>query len=227
VIAIFGDLEAGAALQLTNKYFGSLPEGQRASISSQQIPAPSSHHLKLDKQQAVLAIGFPGASAYDEDHYALELIHDYCTDMAGPLFTKIREELGLAYYVSATQFHGVSTGMFAFYLGTSAEQLAVAKSHLLEEIKIIASEGIPDELLEDVKTTWLASHALDNQRNSSLARLSAIDSLLGFDPDHHLHAPDQIRALTAEDIKAAASKYLGSREPVIVTVSPDCIETNS
>jgi zinc protease len=115
--------------------------------------------------------------------------------------------------------------MFAFYLGTSPEQLDIAKNHLLEEIQRIASEGIPDDILENVKTTWLASHALENQKNSSLGRLSAIDCLLGFPPDHQLQAPEQIRALKAADVRAAAAKYLGSREPVIVTVTPG--ETNS
>lgn len=220
VMAIFGDIDSNEALALANKYFGSLPEGERMQHPKQEKPPVSSHELTLDKQQAVLVVGFTGASAYDEDNLALELIHDYCTDMAGPLFTKIREELGLAYYVSATQFHGSTTGMFAFYLGTSPDQLETAKKHLLEEIRILATEGIAPDVLENVKTTWLASHALANQKTSSLARLSALDSLLGFPPDHHLRAADEVRAITADDIKAAAGKYLGSMEPVIVSVSP-------
>ncbi len=220
VMAIFGDIAPDEALALANKHFGSLPEGERMQHPKQETPPVSSHDLTLDKQQAVLVVGFTGASAYDEDNLALELINDYCTDMAGPLFTKIREELGLAYYVSSSQFHGTTTGMFAFYLGTSPDQLETAKKHLLEEIETLATEGIPDDVLESVKTTWLASHALGNQKISSLARLSALDCLLGFPPDHHLHAPEHIRALKAEDIKAAAAKYLGGREPVIVSVSP-------
>ena len=220
VIAIFGDIDSDHALELANKHFGTLPSGERFNHPQQEIPSPSSHDLHLDKQQAVLAVGFTGASAHDEDNLALELIHDYCTDMAGPLFTKIREELGLAYYVSATQFHGTTTGMFAFYLGTSTDQLETAQKHLLEEINTIAQNGIPDEVLKSVKTTWLASHALANQKPGSLARLSAIDSLLGFEADHHLQTPDKIRALTSDDIKAAAAKYFASREPVIVTVNP-------
>ena len=220
VIAIFGDITSDEAVSLVDKHFGALPSGERHSHPAQEIPSPSSHELKLDKQQAVLAVGFTGASAHDEDNLALELIHDYCTDMAGPLFTKIREDLGLAYYVSATQFHGSTTGMFAFYLGTAPDQLETAKKHLLEEIETIATNGIPDDILESVKTTWLASHALANQKPSSLARLSAVDSLLGFPPDHHLQAPDGIRALTSAEIKAAAAKYLNTNAPVVVSVSP-------
>ena len=110
--------------------------------------------------------------------------------------------------------------MFAFYIGTSPDQLDTARSTLLEEINKIAQEGIPEETLENVKTTWLASHALANQKIGTIAKLSAIDSLLGFPPDHHLKAPETIRSLSHSDIKAAANKYLNSRKPVIVTVTP-------
>ena len=197
-----------------------MEKGERISISPVDHPKPEEINAQLDKQQAILTIGFPGASATEDDHHALELIHDYCTDMAGPLFTKIREELGLAYYVSATQFHGINTGMFAFYMGTSPEQLETARVVLLDEIKKIAEQGIPETTLENVKTTWLASHALANQKTGSLARLSAIDVLLGFPADHHMQAPDSIRALTSGQVKDAALKYLGTNKPVIVTVTP-------
>ncbi|MCP5538074.1 MAG: insulinase family protein [Akkermansiaceae bacterium] len=221
VIAIFGDIDPEATAELVKQHFGSLTQGERTATVPQETPSPTSHLLHLDKQQAVLTVGYIGASASDEDTYALELINDYCSDMAGPLFTKIREELGLAYYVSATQFYGVNTGMFAFYLGTSPEQLDLAKVNLLAEIQTIAENGIPEDTLESVKTTWLASHALANQKLGSLARLSAIDCLLGFDPDHHLQAPEKIKAITSDAIKAAAKKYLGSSEPVVVTVTPE------
>ncbi len=220
VLAIFGDIEPDSCADLVESLFSAMPEGNRSQASKQSLPQPSNKHLQLDKQQAVITVGFPGASAADDDNYALELINDYCSDMAGPLFTKIREDLGLAYYVHATQFHGVNTGMFAFYLGTSPEQLDTAKKILLGEIQTIAEHGIPEDTLENVKTTWLASYALANQKLGSLARLSAIDLLLGFPADHHCQAPDSIRALTSEDIRAAAKKYLGTQKPVIVSVSP-------
>lgn len=220
VISISGDIDPTEVIKLVEAYFKDLPSGERVLPSSQPHLEPSEHTLTLDKQQAVLTVGYLGASATDTDNYALELIIDYCTDMAGPLFSKIREELGLAYYVSATQFHGVNTGMVAFYLGTSPDQLETARVNLMGEIELIANNGIPEEVLESVKTTWLASNALANQKLGSLSRLSAIDSLLGFSPDHHSQAPDHIRALTSDDIRTAALKYFGTRPPVIVSVTP-------
>jgi len=205
---------------MVQQQFAQMPQGERNVAPEISFPQPHDQTIHLDKQQAVLTVGFHGCSVSSEDTHALELISDYCSDMAGPLFTKIREELGLAYYVSAMQFYGVNTGMFAFYLGTSPDQLELAKTNLLQEIETIANQGIPEDKLECVKTTWLASNALSNQKLSALAQLTAINSLLGLEPDQHLKAPEQIQSLTHEEIKLVAQKYLASQSPVQITVTP-------
>lgn len=221
VISIFGDIDLDATKDLAEKVFSKMPIGERANIAEEQKPKRKNSEISLDKRQAVLVLGFEGASIHDEDHYALELIHNYCSDMAGPLFTKIREEKGLAYYVSATQFLGVHEGMFAFYLGTAPEQLAAAKDILLGEVNAISKEGIPKEKLDSVKNSWLSSYALGNQKITSRSRLSALDSLFGFAPDHSLQAEKKIQDLTSEQISEVANKYFAHGEPCLVTVSPE------
>ena len=76
-----------------------------------------------DKKQAVLIIGFPGASLHDTDRYALELLQEACSDLGSRLFMRIREKLGLAYYVGAQNFLGLVPGYFAFYVGTEPGQI--------------------------------------------------------------------------------------------------------
>ena len=57
-----------------------------------------------DKAQAVMVIGFPGATLLDADRYPLELLQEGCSDLGSRLFLRIREKLGLAYYVGAQNF---------------------------------------------------------------------------------------------------------------------------
>ncbi|NNM28208.1 MAG: insulinase family protein, partial [Akkermansiaceae bacterium] len=175
---------------------------------------------RLDKQQAVLAIGFPGATVDSPDVPALEMLHDYCANMAGPLFMRIREELGLAYFVNATQFHGQGTGLFAFYLGTSAAQVELARRELLIEIERLAMGGIPEEFFEATRTSVLSADALEGQSNRTMAQTCALDTLFGLGPHHHLDAAKRIRALTPGEVRETAAKYFGRREPVIATVLP-------
>ncbi|MDE0826435.1 MAG: pitrilysin family protein [Akkermansiaceae bacterium] len=219
-LSLFGDISLEDAIALCEEKFAALPTGTAISGDDHQADGTGELITHLDKQQAVLAIGYPGAAADSADAPALELIHDYCSNMAGPLFTRIREELGLAYYVSATQFHGLGTGLFAFYLGTSPDQIELARVKLIEEITRLATEGVPDEAIEHSKTSLLASDALENQSNRAMAQGCAINTLLGLGPLHHLETAKRIRSLTPEDIREVTARYLGSAEPVIATVLP-------
>ena len=220
-LALFGDVSRDEAIALCEEFFALLPPGSPPASHQHSATGTGEILSHLDKQQAVLAIGYPGASAVSEDAPALELIHDYLSNMAGPLFTKIREELGLAYFVSATQFHGLGTGLFAFYLGTSPDQLDLARVNLVAEIARLAREGIPDEPLQHSKTSLLAADALENQSNRAMAQTCVINTLLGLGPLHHAESAKRMAALTPDDIRKVAARYFGGVEPVIATVLPN------
>ena len=79
------------------------------------------------------------------------------------MFTRIREELGLAYQVGATQFLGYDAGLFTFYLATSPEQADLARRELLAEIGKIAAAGIPDDAFDRVRSTVLSGLAIQQQ----------------------------------------------------------------
>lgn len=220
VLAVFGDIDPDAIADHCEELFAGLPEGVRPTASAEGAGQSGEVTASLDKEQAVIAIGYPGASVVSDDVPALELIHDYCANMAGPLFSRLREELGLAYYVSVTQFHGVGTGLFAFYIGTSPDQADLAQRELLEQIRILTEEGIPAEPLEHAKTSLLAADAMENQSNHSMAQMCALNTLFGLGPHHHQEHAKRIRALTAEEVKETAQRYFGGAAPVIATVKP-------
>ena len=220
VVSIFGDVELTAVEALAQRHLMHVKKGKPAELPVQQIMAPSEVKKHLDKQQAVLAIGFPGVSLVDEDRYALALINAWCSDMAGPLFTTIREELGLAYYVSSTMFYGFDTGFFGFYMGTSPEQLELAREALMGAIEKIANQGMEQEVMERVKTSWLAQQALTNQSNRAMAGLCSVDSLLGLGADHFKETAEKMQQLGVEDIKRVAQRVLKKVDPTVVTVCP-------
>ncbi|NNC89206.1 MAG: insulinase family protein [Akkermansiaceae bacterium] len=220
VLALFGDLDPAEAIASCEERLAGLPAGEAVPEADCAAEGTGEVEARLDKQQAVLAIGFPGATVDSPDVPALEMLHDYCANMAGPLFMRIREELGLAYFVNATQFHGQGTGLFAFYLGTSAAQVELARRELLIEIERLAMGGIPEEFFEATRTSVLSADALEGQSNRTMAQTCALDTLFGLGPHHHLDAAKRIRALTPGEVRETAAKYFGRREPVIATVLP-------
>ena len=219
-IALFGDLDTSEAIDLCEKHFAALPAGATQNTSPCTASGTGETNATLDRQQAILTIGFPGASLDSEDAPALEVIQDYCSNMAGPLFTRIREELGLAYFVNATQFHGIGTGLFGFYLGTAPDQLDLARRELLSEIQKIATEGLSETALQQTKTSVAAAEAMQNQSNRAMAQTCAINSLFGLGVRRHEENLAKIQSLTVTEIQAVAARYFAEQEPVIATVTP-------
>ena len=92
-------------------------------------------------------VGFRGASLSSPDRYALELIDEASSDLGSRFFIRIREQMGLAYYVGASQMQGLVPGLFAFYLGTDPQKIEKVKTALLDEIHKLANEGLTTEEL--------------------------------------------------------------------------------
>jgi zinc protease len=148
------------------------------------------------------------------------MIQEYAADMAGPMFSRIREDLGLAYQVGATQFLGYDGGLFTYYLATSPEQIDLARHELLAEIRKIAAAGIPDDAFERVRSTVLSGLAIQQQSPSNTARHVALDLLFGHPADEHRRLAATYQALTAKQVRETAARIF-SAPPTIATVLPE------
>ncbi len=218
-LAIAGDFDPVSTLSLLESHFAKLPQGQAWTSPVSAIAPGGDHTQRLPKKQAVLTFGFPGTTVSGADRHALAMIQEHASDMAGPLFTRIREELGLAYQVGATQFLGYDTGLFTFYLATAPEQADLARREMLAEIEKIATHGIPEDAFDRVRSTVLSGLALQQQSPSSVARHAALDLLFGHPADQHRHLPAAYNALTAAHVRETAARIF-SVNPTIITVLP-------
>ena len=224
IIAVFGDVDAAEVIAETEARFGSLPKGELAHQNVAPIPAPPSPPVIIDenadKEQAVILFGYHGLALLDDDALALDLLDEACSDMASPLFTRIREELGLAYYVGAGQFTGYVPGAIYFYAGTSPEEADRVEEELMKEVAKIADNGLPEEEISRAKATFLGKTQLGLQGNLSLAQTTALNELHGLGFEYHLGIAERIAAIDSEDIRRVASLLKGD-PPVRVRVMPE------
>jgi len=120
VLAIFGDVQPGAVRNAVEKAFLNWkPVSGAFDVPHSLLPAADSVRRVTetrDKKQAVLVVGYPGTTLHARERYALELLQEACSDLGSRLFLRIREQLGLAYYVGAQNFVGLAPGYFAFLI---------------------------------------------------------------------------------------------------------------
>ena len=222
VISVFGNVRAAEVRELLEQMLAGMNQGELALTHASPTPMLAKtvavEELK-EKAQGVLMVGYRGADMFSSDRYALELIDEASSDLGSRFFVRIREEMGLAYYVGASQMQGLVPGLFAFYLGTDPGKLDLVKAALLDEIGKLAASGLTNDELTRAKKKLIGQQRIANQSNDSFGYMAALDELYGLGFDHFKKLEAEIEKITPEDIRRVAAKYF--RQPyVLATVRP-------
>jgi len=222
VLSVFGSVRAAEVKEMFEQLLAAMPSGELTL--SEVLPPPTLAAIKAVeetkvKTQCVLMVGYRGADVLSPDRYALELIDEASSDLGSRFFVRIREEMGLAYFVGTTQMQGLAPGLFAFYLGTDPQKLGPVKAALLDEIGKLAASGLTNEELTRAKRKLIGQQRIANQSNDSFGYMSALDELYGLGFDHHQKLESEVEMITAEDIKRVAAKYF-NQPYVLATVRP-------
>ena len=219
VLAIFGDVRADEIRALVEDALAPLPAGEPAFTTVPEPPAlPASREVELieEKEQAVLMVGFPGIDIHSPDSAALDLLDEACSDLGSRLFLRIREEMGLAYFVGSSHLSGLARGMFVFYLGTDPAKLTDVKAALHDEIAKLARDGLTAEEVSRAREKSLGQMEIRHQSNGAFAYQAALNELYGLGHSYHLTQRRQLEDLTTEQVAAAARRYF--QQPAITAI---------
>ena len=223
VVAVFGNVKATEVKQLFEHALGAMKPGALA-LTDAHPAAPLSKteavESRKEKTQSVIMVGYRGADVFSPDRHALELIDEASSDIGSRFFIRIREQMGLAYYVGASQMPGLVPGLFAFYLGTDPQKVEPVKTALLDEIRKLASDGLTNDELTRAKKKLIGQQQIANQSNDSFGYQCALDELYGLGFDHYKSLERDVEAVTLDDTKRVAAKYFRDQPYVLATVRP-------
>src|SRR5437764_2076463 len=223
VIAVFGNVKANEVRDLFEQKLGALPSGELALTNpppSPQLTETKIVETEREKAQAVLVAGFRGADVFSPDRYTLELIDEASSDLGSRLFIRIREQMGLAYYVGAAQIQALVPGLFAFYLGTDPEKIEPVKRAFLDEIHKLSRDGLTATELARAKKKLIGQQQIQNQSNDVFAYMTALDELYGLVFNHYRELEAKVNAVTLDDIKQIEGKYFAKQAYVLAIVRP-------
>ena len=220
VLAIFGDVrpdQVRAAVESALGHWNSpLPPWHPTAAPDRPLVLRTDE--SRDKEQAVLALGFRGTTLTAADRYALELIQEACSDMGSRLFLRIRDELGLAYYVGASDFVGRTPGYFAFYCGTSPEQVDRVEGELRVQADEIRRHGLTEEELARAKAKVVGQRQIARQDLGQVALTAALDELYGLGYAHSDGDDARYQSVTLAEIREVADRYLQPHAAVVAII---------
>ena len=119
-IGIVGDLSEEEAIDLFDGLIAARSSRSFAPILS-QYQSYSERIIARNKQQSAAVLGFRGASIYDDDRYALDMLAEIVSGMGGRFFRTVRGDNALAYQVSGFHRSRQDAGNFAAYASTAPE----------------------------------------------------------------------------------------------------------
>jgi len=174
----------------------------------------------VPKEQAVIHLAYPTVPVTHPDQIALSILDEALSDLGSRLFIRIREELGLAYFVGTSQFLGLEAGHFFFYLGTDPAKRLEIETELRNEVDNLAQKGITHEEFVRSQAKMQSQDKLEQQNPSQIAYAASLDELFGLGYQYGQTRRDRIASITLDEVNAIATKYFSQPHYVLATVSP-------
>ena len=225
-LAIVGDVEVDDAVARVTKAFGAVkskkpqPPKVAPPVLDGRSAAEREVYAFLERAQAHLVVGFPGATVDAKDRFALEVLVAVLGGQGGRLFGELRDKQGLVYRVSAHSIEGVDPGFVAIYLSCAPDKLEASLAAVNDQLARIRRDGITADELERAQSYLVGSHQIAMQRRSAVANAMAYHEAYGLGWQTWSEYDDAIRAVTAADVAAAAQSYLRDDREVTATVRP-------
>jgi predicted Zn-dependent peptidase len=172
LVVLAGDITHTDGNKKIEKYFSKIKDGEdikkREVVEDQEEPQVKI--LERDTDQTHLALGFRTCSDDHPDRYVEEVIATLLGGMmSSRLFNKLREELGLAYYIQAAASNNPDTGYLITRAGLDNKNVERGVEAILEQFKILTKEKVTKKELKKAKDYIKGKTVLKLESSDSLA----------------------------------------------------------
>lgn len=151
ILSIAGQFAFGSTEGLVKKYFGHRspkglgvvdPDQGLYDLSSFKTQfTPGVHTFERKTQQLYLLMGFRMGSIFDPQRFAASLFNSWFGQgMMSQLYQKIREELGLVYFIQSQVVTFLDQGLFLIEASSEKQKMPDVIEALVEQIKLLHQE---------------------------------------------------------------------------------------
>ncbi len=239
-IVVAGDVDVAEVKRLAEKYYGAIaarPVPPRKPRAEPEQVGLRRMEFKAPADQAYVALAFkvPQLTSFEstpenDDALALTVLSAVLDGYSGARLDRALTQGPDRLADSAGASFGLSgRGPQLFTLdgvpakGKTAEQVEAA---LRAEVTRVAREGITESELNRVKTQWVAGQVY--KRDSVMNQAQALGSnwIEGFALDADERLIERLRAVTAAQVQAVATKYFGDDRLTVGMLRPQPLDLN-
>jgi zinc protease len=229
IMVVGGDVNLEQVKQLAEKWFGSIPAGEKYTRNLPQEPEQHEERRETVTAKVPLNdvyIAFQMGARLDEDYYAVELLSDVLSrGHSSRLYRSLVQDKQIFSEVHAYITSSLDKGMFVLE-GKPLENISIeqAEAALWEELEKVKNEEVPADELTKVQNKTESTMVFSEMSLLDKAMNLASFELLG-DAEMLNQETEKYLAVTSGQIKEAANKifrkdnsstliYLAEKAPV-------------
>lgn len=224
VTIVIGDVDPQHALEKIKEDFKVAPRKIVKNINKAEKPLLSKH-VKVDYQPVqggYLLIGYRSANVFNKDTYALDVLSTILGEgRSSILYQTIKEQKQLADNISAENSTFREDGIFTISANFTPSNADKLQKAIFAEVAKVRKEGVTQEQLKIAQSII--------ERNTYYAResISNISSEIGYttvltdNTKYYDEYLNNIKKVTANDVKKVADIYLGENKCAVSIVLPE------
>ena len=223
VIVVAGGIREKDVLIEVNKIFRKLKNQTKIGKLKTVVKQKTSQFLQKEKKtdQTHLVIGFRSFSLFDKRNPTLAVLSSILSSgMSSRLFQKLREELGVCYYVRASNDPSTNVGCFDISAGVTNSRVLEVVGEILKECRRLKTELVSKSELEKVKEYIIGNSKMSLEASDDIANFLGGQEIL----KHEIKSPEekfkQIRAVSAENIKRVANEIFKNNKLNMALIGP-------
>ncbi len=168
-------------------------------------------------------MGHVGLKGDHPDYAAMNVLGEILGGgFSSRLFNEIRTKRGLAYAAGSSPGTSIPrAGVFIGYAGTRSDSALVALDLLKKEIRKVTVEPVTAEELKNAKDAILNRYVFQYASKGQIANRMAFLDFYGYPVDFTSRYPEQVKALTAQDLLAAAKNNIHPDDLQILLVGDE------
>ncbi|HEY0580448.1 MAG TPA: insulinase family protein, partial [Candidatus Nitrosocosmicus sp.] len=227
-----GNIDVNTVKPLLEKYLGSLPSKPEAHLfkdnNIRPVKGMVEANIKKGKEaQSLIAVLFTGETQYNqEDNLKLQALIEVLNIK---VIEKLREEMSGIYgggFSGSIQKRPYVHYAVSATLPCGPENVDKLTVALFDLIRNIQANGIDEKDLNKVKETWKKQYEVSLQSNDAWLNNLSQAFINQTDPHTILEYEQKVNALTKDDVKQAAQKYLTMNNFVKAVLYPENTKLN-
>jgi len=206
-VVVAGNIDEKEVQKKVAKTFKTINTGtykkKKKVIENQKSP-----NIKIfykDSDQTHIVLGVRSFDVHDKRNRTMRVMRSVLSGgMSARLFQKMREELGICYYVYASQDSFTNHGNFSISAGVDQNRLDIAISAIIEEMRKLVLEKVTEDELQKIKEGMIGRLNLNLESSDDISKFYLDQNAMRTPLQTPQQIIEDIEKVTADEIQELA-----------------------